>query len=99
MVRKNIGRRHLQIDIYAPDYDEYLSNDRGMYINIYSLPSPVSKTTEELIRSMKNYDKEKYMKLEEKLVESVGYYGGDAAATVANRIIDRIQGDTREGRK
>ena len=23
MVRKFIGRRHQQIDIYAPDYDEY----------------------------------------------------------------------------
>lgn len=72
--------------IYASDIEKYLRQDRGMYFDIRKMPSPIATNTNELIEAISSYEKQKYEKGISDVLEKIGYYDGDAAKDIANRI-------------
>jgi CDP-glycerol glycerophosphotransferase len=47
--------------IYTEDYEKYKNKLRGFYFNIFEeFPGPIVKNTNDLVESIKNYDKKKY---------------------------------------
>lgn len=80
-------KAYKKVFIYASDYVEYKAQDRGMYFDLSELPSPFAGNTDELISNIVLYDEEKYKLLEKELNDEIGYYGGDAAKTIATRIL------------
>lgn len=78
--------------IYASDVEEYIKQDRGMYFDIKELPSPIATNTYELIEVILNYDKLKYENGINDILQKIGYYDGDAAKDVADKIVKLITG-------
>ncbi len=85
-------RLYKKVIIFAKDYDEYIAKEREMYFDLRKLPSPVATTSDELIRCIVDYNKENYIDGMKKLNEYIGYFGGDAATTIAGIIKDKIEG-------
>lgn len=77
--------------IYAPDYDEY-KNDRGIYFDLEKLPFLASRSEAELEKSIKDYNKDNYLKeLNEFYYKQCGLkQGGNAAKSVCDRIEEVI---------
>lgn len=48
--------------IFAPDYEDYIKNDRNLYFKLSETPFPIAKTTEELINNIQNLNKTKFEK-------------------------------------
>ena len=46
--------------LFFPDFENYEKNERGFYYDILSLPFPLSKTFDELIKNISQFNKEKY---------------------------------------
>lgn len=78
--------------IYASDIEEYTKQDRGLYFDIKKLPSPIATNTYELIEAISDYDKFKYEKGINDILQKIGYYEGDAAKDVADRVVTLING-------
>ena len=78
--------------IYASDIEEYIKQDRGLYFDIRKLPSPIATNTYELIEAILNYDKLKYERGINDILQKIGYYDGDAAKDVADKINAVING-------
>ena len=83
-------RRFKKVFIYAPDYEEYVTKDRGMYYNMYDLPSPISQNTDQLIDDMVGYDEKNYIESEKKINDSIGYYEDDAAAELVRLLCESL---------
>lgn len=83
-------RRFKKVFIYAPDYEEYVTKDRGMYYNMYDLPSPISQNTDQLIEDMVSYDEKKYIESEKEINKSIGYYENDAAVELVRLLCDSL---------
>lgn len=83
-------RRFKKVFIYAPDYEEYVTKDRGMYYNMYDLPSPISQNTDQLIEGMVGYDEKNYIESEKKINESIGYYEDDAAVELVKLLSESL---------
>lgn len=73
------------------DCDEYLTNERKMYMGIKEYPYPLLKTESELIDYLnKDFDLDKIKKEVEKFVEKIGLTEkGNACETLYKKIIDR----------
>lgn len=86
------GYRSLKpVFIYASDFDEYMTNDRGGYFKYEDLPAPVAKTTEELVSKIMSFDREKYKQEVIRLNKTIGYYEND----VMDLIIEEINKHVR----
>lgn len=76
---------------YAYDLENYRENLRGFYFNYFEyIPGPVSKTTEELLEQIQNYDsqqwKEKYVKFKNRFNTKDT---GNAAAEIVRLIQEK----------
>ncbi|ASG29172.1 CDP-glycerol glycerophosphotransferase family protein [Fusobacterium polymorphum] len=61
------------IFLYTPDLDDYIK-DRGFYWDIHSLPFPISKTEEEFLKNIKDFNLLDYIKGIENYFLKLGTY-------------------------
>lgn len=73
------------------DYDDYLSNEREMYIDIKEYPYPLLKSESEMINYLnKDFDLDKMQKDIEKFVKKIGLTEkGNACENLYQKIINR----------
>ena len=73
--------------IFAQDVEKY-SKERGLYFDIKKLPFPFSETNEELIKNIKNFNKEKYKKDLDNYFKEVGL---KETGNATKQIVDIIE--------
>lgn len=83
-------RARKKVLLYAADIDEYISTNRKLYFDISSLPSPLARNNDELIRNIDSFDEEEYEKKRERLVEDLGYYEENAQKKCAEILLNKI---------
>ncbi len=72
--------------LYCPDLDEYIK-ERGFYWDIYSLPFPVSKSQNELFRSVIEFDVESYKYGIEDYLHKLGTFENEKSDEIAGEMI------------
>lgn len=78
--------------LYAPDVDEYGSQERGFYKDITSLPFPLARNSKELISRIEKYNDLEYKHHVNTLLEEMGdFERGDASKKVVRDIISFIE--------
>lgn len=81
--------------LYCPDLVDYIE-ERGFYWDIYSLPFPVSTSEEELLNSIKEFDKKAYEIGVEDYLNKLGTFENENAdAKAGDIIIDYLKDKTR----
>ncbi|MBC5628053.1 CDP-glycerol glycerophosphotransferase family protein [Clostridium sp. NSJ-6] len=73
--------------IYASDIKNY-SDDRGFYFELKKLPFVISKSTEEMIRNIESFDKERYLDQVDKFLKEQGCVDDGNASS---RVVDWIE--------
>lgn len=74
--------------LYAPDLDEYLENERGLYFDIMELPFPIAKSMDELCDILSGFNSEDYYAKLEAFMGSIGSFEDGHASM---RVCDYIQ--------
>ena len=77
--------------IYAPDIDEYIRSERGLYFDFMSLPFPLAKNNDELNDNITCFDDMKYSTQARELYERIGYM---TTADTTERIVDYIYSES-----
>ena len=72
--------------LYTVDLEDYLKNERGLYYNFDEFPAPLSKSNEELINNVLNFDVDEYEKRRKELTAKIGFYSNDGTELIAKRI-------------
>lgn len=73
--------------LYAPDLEEYLAKERGLYFAIENLPFPIAKSMDALCKLIADFDEEAYQKNLSAFMDTIGSYeDGHAAERVCNYI-------------
>lgn len=73
--------------LYVPDLTQYMTNERGLYFDVASLPFPQAQDMESLCRCVQEFDANAYQKSLAAFCTQIGSYeDGNAAAAVAERI-------------
>lgn len=73
--------------IFATDIEKY-NNDRGFYYPLEETPFPIARNTDELIKNIENFDREKYEKEVEDFIKSKGCMEDGHAS---ERVVDLIE--------
>jgi CDP-glycerol glycerophosphotransferase len=73
--------------LFAKDYDEYIK-ERDFYVDLASLPYPLSLNNKELLECIRIFDKEAYTKRIDTYFQELGLFGNDGNA--ARHVVDRI---------
>lgn len=77
--------------LYAPDLDEYMSRERGLYFDIRALPFHLCRNMEELEKELASFDTQSYLKAASDFLKETGSFeDGKAAARVAEYIEERL---------
>ena len=78
--------------LFAPDKDNYIKNDRELFIDYdKDLPFPISTTNEELVEHIANFDKIKYEQAVKAFLDRYGLHeDGHASERTANFIVELI---------
>ena len=80
--------------IFAPDLEEYLSQDRQLYFNIRELPAPVAENNDDLVNVIETIDLQDYSRKIEAFESEIGYYPDDnATAEICSRIVQVMHGE------
>lgn len=87
---------HRPMFFYTYDLDNYKNNLRGFYFDFISeAPGPISLTTEELIRDIKNYDPNEYAVRYNEFSQKYNHADdGKASKKMADLIVDLVEGRT-----
>lgn len=73
--------------LYAPDLDEYTSDERGLYFEISDLPFSCAVTNDELIETVNSFDEGEYVRKADAFLDRVGSYeDGQACRRVCEKI-------------
>ena len=73
--------------LYAPDVDNYVKDERGLYFDIYKLPFPLAKTNDEVVEKIETFDEDCYnLNVQEFLNDIGSYEDGNASKRVAEYI-------------
>ena len=59
--------------LFFPDLENYVNNERGLYIDINELPFSCSTTFEKLISDIQNLNMKEYSKRVKKFIDGLGY--------------------------
>lgn len=79
--------------IFAQDYKDYISNERGVYSIVNKLPFSVSQSTEELLLNVSGFDPATYQSRRNEFLELIGdSESGHSASKLASHILARIDG-------
>lgn len=77
--------------LFVPDMDEYIS-ERNFYYPLTETPFPIAKTCQELIKNIKNLDKNKFVKESEEFIERKGSKeNGEASKKVVDFIEEMLK--------
>lgn len=77
--------------IFAQDYKDYISNERGVYSIVNKLPFSVSQSTDELLLNVAKFDFVAYQSHRDDFLELIGSSeSGHSASELANHILARI---------
>lgn len=78
--------------LYAPDLEEYLEKERGLYFDIKELPFPIAKDMNELCRILSNFDYKEYQFKLDKFMCTIGSFeNGHAAERVCEYICHNVE--------
>lgn len=78
--------------LYVPDLDEYTASDRGLYFNITDLPFLRSRTNDELIEAISQYDADDYLSRIKQFEVSIGSFEtGNASRIITEKILNCSQ--------
>lgn len=78
--------------LYAPDLEEYLENERGLYFNIKDLPFPIVKNMNDLDKTLKEFDYDDYHKKLNEFMSRVGCFErGYASERICEFICQNIK--------
>lgn len=73
--------------LYAPDFDEYVAKERGLYFDLRELPFPIATTMDELQDKIRHFDKVQYLEKVNTFLNQIGSYeDGHAAERICNII-------------
>lgn len=73
--------------LYVEDLGEYLKKERSLYFSFEELPFPKTKSLEELISCLKEFDYNDYNLRQEEFSKKIGLYEkGNASKTIVERI-------------
>ena len=73
--------------LYAPDLYEYKNSERGFYFDIESTPFSISKSFEELINNIKEFNQSDYEERVDRFLSKIGNAeDGSASASVVDMI-------------
>ena len=73
--------------LYAPDYLEYIKDDRGLYFDFEELPFPLADSNDTLASVIEHFDEEVYEKNIKGFLRKIGTYeSGDASRQIAEYI-------------
>lgn len=76
--------------LYAPDVDEYINDERGVYFDFDELPFPLAKSNNELEEKIIKFDESLYKEKSETFLKTIGSYEtGQAAQRVARYIEEK----------
>lgn len=76
--------------IYAPDYDSYSTNERGLYFDMMDLPFPFSITQEELLSNIQSFDYEAYSENVDIMLNKLGNYEEGTASEKVVELLKRF---------
>lgn len=78
--------------LYAPDADEYISNDRALLLDYYSLPFDIAKDNEELSNIIIGFDENNYLNDVKSFLNKYGVsedgHSAERAAKFISELID-----------
>jgi len=75
--------------LYAPDLEEYIAKERGLYFDIRELPFPIAQNMDDLCDILKKFDIEAYQIALKHFMASIGSFeDGHASERVCQYIID-----------
>lgn len=74
--------------LYAPDLEEYLTKERGLYFDIKELPFPIAKNMDELCAIVSSFNLIEYKEKLQRFMEAIGSFeDGNAAKRIADYIV------------
>jgi CDP-glycerol glycerophosphotransferase len=77
--------------LYAPDYENYIENNRKLYFDIKKLPFDISFNQQELSSRILNFDIDSYSKKITDFNKEIGTFeSGNASHAVSNYIVDKL---------
>jgi len=74
--------------IYAPDYEEYIKNDRRLYINLKECGIPFAETFEQLVQNIKNNNMDKYVNDINKFHNSYGIFDNQESSKKIKKFLE-----------
>lgn len=75
--------------LFFPDYERYITKERGLYYSLEELPFPLSKTFDELIGIIGHFNQDEYQKNVTEMLKAFGYVQEtDASTKLAKLIIE-----------
>ena len=78
--------------LYAPDLEEYLERERGMYFTIEELPFPLSKNMDDLCKKLKEFNQKEYLKKLNVFMKKIGSFeDGHASERICEFIYQSIK--------
>lgn len=77
------------IFLYAPDYQEFIAQDRDFWIDYNTLPFPRAESNEELHRCIAEFDRQKY---EQEVTDFLNQYGVHEDGHASERAAEFIVG-------
>lgn len=81
--------------LFATDVEEYVT-DRNFYFDLHNLPFALTQSNEQLLEALENFDQAAYSEALAQFNISVGWCeNGNAADTVADRILEELNGKTK----
>lgn len=79
-------RLRKRVLLYAADIEEYRRADRPLYFDIEDLPSPLARSSGELINLIRNFNDAEYEEKRRRFVDGLGFFEDDAAEKCAELI-------------
>lgn len=76
--------------LYAPDFDEYVAKERGLYFDIMKFPFPVAKSGSELVFCITSFDAAKYQGELNMFMQQLGSYEDGHACERVAEVIEEV---------
>lgn len=78
--------------LYAPDLNEYVKRERGLYFNPFDLPFPIACSNDDFIRLIERFDSIQYHAQLNAFLKSIGTYEkGNASEQVMDYILKNLK--------
>jgi CDP-glycerol glycerophosphotransferase len=85
--------RRIPCFTYATDFEQYKKEERGVYYEMEELPFPYATNNDELEQNILSFDEKEYLRRWDAFCVRMGLNEtGHAAADIANKIMDFING-------